>query len=128
MKLRNRTLSALAGCLLVMAQPGCGFGPKSGPTHVFVVEPAPAFLSEELAIAKAREYLVKEGLKLEEWPLYRIDGPKEIAPDGTRDRFFERFSEAPASGRVYFGRHTQLRAVDVRLEGNRVVCSMFYGL
>lgn len=128
MKLQNRILLHLFGCLLLLGQPGCGFGPKSGPTHLFVVEPAPAFLSEELAIAKAREYLVKEGYRLEEWPLYRTDAPKQLAPDGTTDRFFDRFSWRPEQGRVYFGRDKQLRAVDVRLEGNQVFCSMFYGL
>jgi hypothetical protein len=115
-------------CLLVLAQAGCGFGPSSGPTHVFLIEPAPAFLTEELAIAKAQEYLVKEGYKPGEWRLYRPDTTPQHAPDGTQDRLFDRFSWDPAAGRVNFRRNNDLRTVDVRLKGNQVACSMFYGL
>lgn len=125
--MKSSVRAALAGlCLFALAQAGCGFGPSSGPTHVFVVEPAPAFLTEELAIEKAREYLAKEGDEPEEWPLYRTDAPKRLALLTA-----PRTGSSTGSGRGrggYFGRDRQLRAVDVRLEGNQVTCSMFYGL
>ena len=85
-------------------------------------------LTEKLAIEKAKETLAKEGYDLKEWTLYRPDVGPSKAPDGTPDTYFTRFSFRPTEGRVHFTNGKKRREVQVRLEGNRIICFMFYGL
>lgn len=85
-------------------------------------------LTEELAIEDARETFVEEGYSLEQWRLTRADYPQSKAPDGTPDNYFVRFSFRPTEGRVHFTDGKHYRTVEVRLEGDRLVCFMFYGL
>lgn len=85
-------------------------------------------LTEELAIAKATETFTKEGFKMGRWQLSGAGSPLSKAPDGTPDAYFERFSFSPTEGRVHFTDGKRYRTVQVRLEGDRLVCFMFYGL
>jgi uncharacterized protein (TIGR03067 family) len=85
-------------------------------------------LSEDLAIEKARQTFAREGYKPEQWQLTRADMPPSKAPDGKADKHFDRFNFRPTEGRVYFTDGKQTRTVQVRLEGDWVVCFMFYGL
>ena len=110
--------AALAGCV----------GPRSGSQHVFQLKSYPDTLTEELAIEKARETFAKEGYNLEKWQLTRANNPSSAAPDGTADKYFDRFGFRPTEGRVHFTDGKRYRTVQVRLEGNRLVCFMFYGL
>lgn len=52
-----------------------------GRKYVYTVKPAPAFLTEELAIAKAWVTLAREGFNTNEWTLVR-DLHSATAPDG----------------------------------------------
>ncbi|NQT38303.1 MAG: hypothetical protein HQ581_12475 [Planctomycetes bacterium] len=88
---------------------------------------APSMLSEEPAIEHARMTFAKEGNRLEEWKLTRADNPPSEAPDGTADKYFDRFSFRPTEGRVHFTNGKQTRTVQVRLEDQWVVCWMFVG-
>ncbi|MEO8429332.1 MAG: hypothetical protein ABI651_19750 [Verrucomicrobiota bacterium] len=124
-KLYRMLGSALTAFLLA----GCA--PWSEPQHVFSVQPAPAFLTEELAVAKARDTLAKEGYNPNEWEITRALLPPSTAPDGTPDKYFVRWSYGPwrdNAGRVMFIKGKRHRTYDIRLEGNRVVCSAFHGL
>ncbi len=85
-------------------------------------------LTEELAVAKATETFKMEGFNMERWQLTRAGNPPSKAPDGTPDTCFERFSFSPAEGRVHFTDGKRDRTVQVGLEGDRLVCFMFYGL
>ena len=92
------------------------------------MQTAPSMLDEESAVKYARMTFAKEGHKLEQWKLTRADNPPSKAPDGTPDTYFDRFSFRPTEGRVHFTDGRRVRTVQVRLEGNWVVCSMFYGM
>ena len=85
-------------------------------------------LTKELAVAKATETFQKEGYKMDQWQLTRAGTPPSEAPDGTPDKYFDRFSFRPTEGRVSFTNGKRYRTVQVGLEGDRVVCFMFYGL
>jgi hypothetical protein len=124
------TLGAFVGVLVYVAFGGCTFAPPAAPKHQFVVQPTPKFLTEELAIAKARETLAMDGYKVGEWEPTRASQPPTKAPDGTPDKYFDRFSFRANAGRVTFSKikGKQFRTYDVRLEGNRVICSEFRGL
>jgi hypothetical protein len=94
----------------------------------YQLKAAPPFLSEELAIEKARLTLAKEGYRPEQWRLTRADMPLIKAPDGTPDKFFCRFGYRPSEGRVYVTDGKQIRTAQVRLEGEWVICFLFFGL
>ena len=111
----------------VIALAGCS-GPSEGPQHVFQLKEAPQILTEEMAVAKATETFTKEGYKMEQWRMYRPDISSSKAPDGTPDKYFDRFSFRPTEGRVHFTDGKQHRTVQVRLEADRLVCFMFYGM
>ena len=121
-----RTLFLLL-CLGVVALAGC-FGPSEGPQHVYQLKEAPQMLTEELAVEKATKTFAKEGYKVKQWQLTRADVPPSKAPDGTPDKYFDRFSFRPTEGRVRFPDGKEIRTVNVRLEGDRLVCCMLYGM
>lgn len=107
------------GCFLAIS-------PRSGPEHVFELQTAPSFLSEEMAVEKARATLVAEGYNLNHWQVTRADQSGSKAPDGTDDRYLVR---AQAHyGRVSFTDGKHYRTYDVLLQGSRVACSNFRGL
>jgi hypothetical protein len=117
--------SITVACIcLVVPQPPVRCGPK----HVYQLEEAPEFLTEELAIEKARITLAKDGYRPEEWQLTRADSPPSKAPDGRADKYFDRFSFRPTEGRVYFTDGKRYHTVQVQLEGSRVICFWYRGL
>ena len=130
MNLKAKSFLRLGTALMAIGLGGCilMIGPRSGPDHFFSVEPAPTFLTEALAVEKARECLVREGYNLEQWRITTVDRSPSKAPDGTPDRYFYRSSYRPTAGRVCFSNGKRTRTVNVRLDGSRIVCGLFYGL
>ena len=95
---------------------------------MFQLKDRPILLTEELAIENARETFAEEGYSLEQWRLTRVNKPPSKSPDGAPDTYFDRFGFRPTEGRVHFTDGKRYRTVQVRLEGDRLVCFMFYGL
>jgi len=133
----HKVIALLSIGLMVFA--GCAFAPTGGPEHIFLIQSAPAFLTEELAVSKARETLVQEGYNPGEWQLVPVanveyhppDHPyiPHKAQDGTTNKYFDSFYPWRSdAGRVYFKNGKRLRTYDVRLHGNRVICSEFRGM
>ena len=92
-----------------------------GPRHEFALADRPAFLTEELAVAKAREAMALDVPDPAAWVL-ASDG-RTTAPDGRRDEFMARDGINPNQGMVVFrGPGGQSRGVLVELVGGRVVC------
>lgn len=92
-----------------------------GPRHEFALADRPAFLTEELAVAKAREAMALDVPDPAAWVL-ASDG-RTTAPDGRRDEFMARDGINPNQGMVVFrGPGGQSRGVSVELVGGRVVC------
>lgn len=99
---------------------------RIGPQHVFQLSEQPAFLTEELALAKARETLTRDGLDASVWQPQR-DG-RTIAPDGRADEFAAR--NTIDSNRVVFAftsSAAQTRFVSVELAGSQVICQSSIG-
>lgn len=113
------TAITFGGCILLT-------GPRSGPEYVFPLETTPLFLSEELAVEKARATLAVEGYHVDQWQITRVDQPGSKAPDGTPDRYLVRYQST--YGRVSFTNGKHHRTYDVSLQGSHVVCRMFRGL
>src|SRR5437016_5424279 len=59
-----------------------------GPEHTFPLAEPPPFLTEELALAKAHEALVLDGVDPSDWSLQ--ESWESAAPDGRTDRFMTR--------------------------------------
>ena len=92
-----------------------------GPRHEFTVANPPAFLTEELALAKAREALALDVPDDDEWEV-KPDG-RSTAPDGRRDEYLSRNTINPNQGSVVFRKPGKpWRSVSVELIGDRVVC------
>ena len=92
-----------------------------GPRHEFALADRPAFLTEELAVANAREAMALDVPDPAAWVL-ASDG-RTTAPDGRRDEFMARDGINPNQGMVVFrGPGGQSRGVLVELVGGRVVC------
>lgn len=92
-----------------------------GPRHEFALADRPPFLTEELAVAKAREALARDVPEPGAWTL-APDG-RTTAPDGRRDDFMARNGINPNQGMVVFrGPGGQSRGVSVELLSDRVVC------
>jgi hypothetical protein len=114
------TAMTLGGCILSTGQ-------RSGPEYVFPLETTPPFLSEKLAVEKARATLAVEGYNVDQWKLTNLgQAGRGKAPDGTRDRFLVRYQDT--YGRVSFANGKLTRTYDVSLQGSRVVCRLFRGL
>ena len=105
----NRIINALRTflCMCALMLSGC-LGLDT--TYVFQLKETPKMLSEELAREKAREAMSKAGFDLKQWDLRK----------GTA---FEQFGQTNW-GRFHFtdGRHS--RCVQVRLEGDRLICEV----
>ena len=98
---------------------------RSGPTHVFRLDPAPPFLPDGLALEKARETLARDGYELAEWEPWE-DG-RSTAPDGARDVYLSRNLSNPNSATILFhdrsGKHPNPgRIVHLELKGDRLEC------
>lgn len=97
-----------------------------GPQHEFALSDRPPFLTEELAVAKAREAMARDVPDPAAWVL-ATDG-RTTAPDGRRDEFMARNVINPNQGMVVFrGPGGQSRGVSVELVGDRVVCQSSRG-
>jgi hypothetical protein len=97
-----------------------------GPRHEFDLVERPPFLTEQLAIAKAREALALDVPDPDAWVL-APDG-RTTAPNGCRDEFLSRNGINPNQGSVVFrGPGSQSRCVSVELVGDRVVCQSARG-
>ena len=103
---------------------------KHGKKFEYTVKPAPPFLTDDLALAKARETLRREGFNTNEWMAVPTPYPRK-APDGTQDKYLSRFVNSTSSwprGTIVFQRGDARRKFDVRLDGKRIVCySLFTG-
>jgi hypothetical protein len=107
--------------------PTAGMAPGPRNIYQYQVQTAPPMLSEEIAIQYARITLTKMGRRMPKWELTRADQPPSEAPDGTPDKYFDRFSFRPTEGRVHFTDRKEFRTVQVRLDGNWIECWRFVG-
>ena len=97
-----------------------------GREYVYELSEQPKFLSEALAIAKARETLTRDGLNPAVWGPVVEERTK--APDGSVDRFLLRNTINPNHASIMFTNGTgNTRFVRVELEGSRVVCQTSIG-
>ena len=118
-------LGSVLACLLLS---GCQVTRWNEGPQIYTIHPAPPFLTEALALEKARETLARDGFSLDEWPIMKTDAPKGKTPDGPRDKYFDRFSFRPHAGRVHFSNGKKTRSYDVSLDGDRLTCTRFRGL
>jgi hypothetical protein len=100
---------------------------RSGPVRCFELSESPPFLTEELALEKARETLRRDGLDTAHW-MPRPDG-RTKAPDGRTDQFMGRNSINGNRGVFLFsgGANGLERFVSVELHSNLVVCQSSIG-
>ncbi len=94
---------------------------RIGPPHSFELSESPRFLTEDVALARARETLSRDGYDVTVWHPLR-DG-RTTAPDGRTDDFMARNSITSNRGVITFTNSTESpRLVSVTLDGGRVVC------
>jgi len=94
---------------------------RIGPQHIFELSEQPQFLTDQLALAKARETLTRDGYDVSVWQPTR-DG-RTTAPSGRPDEFLTRNTVTPNRGVIMFTSTTASpRFVSVELDGSRVVC------
>lgn len=84
---------------------------RMGPERVYELSEQPTVLTEELATAKARETLKRDGLDVALWQ--EVSGSRDVTPK----RVVFMFTNAAASTRF----------VHVSLDGPRVVCQTSIG-
>lgn len=90
------------------------------PKCVFELSAEPKFLSEDVAMTKARDTLDRAGLDAKTWqPMASGD---TTAPDGRRDLFLKRSSENPNAGHIIFTKGSNVRVANIELVGKRVTC------
>jgi hypothetical protein len=129
---RRIVVLAIALPLLVAATLPCisvwyFFGAFAVTRHEFILVDRPTFLTEALALDKARESLVLDGLDLKDW-LPHPDG-RTSAPDGRADRYLSRNAVDSNRGSILFVRSDQavVRFVDVELLNDRIICEISRG-
>lgn len=98
---------------------------RIGPQHIYELSEQPKFLTEELAMERARETLIRDGLDATAWQPVPDDRSK--APDGRTDQFLLRNTITPNHGSIMFRSSTGTRFVSVELDGRRVVCQTSIG-
>jgi hypothetical protein len=98
---------------------------RIGPQHVYELPEQPKFLTEELAMERARATLARDGLDPAVWQPVPDDRSK--APDGRTDQFLSRNTITPNHGSIMFTNSTGTRFVSVELDGRRVVCQTSIG-
>jgi len=87
---------------------------RQGPEHRFELDPPPPFLTEEVALEKARETLRLDGLDPSEW--VPNEDNRTTAPDGHADVHFVRNTRNPNQGYIQFSRSEPWGARTVYLE------------
>ena len=100
-----------------------------GPSQAFTLDASPPFLTDALAVEKARETLALNGYDLTAWK--PREDRRTHAPDGSADVYLVRNSIDPNVGSVIFVDETRRatnpgRSVDVELVGNRLTCQVVY--
>lgn len=98
---------------------------RISPQHVYELSEQPKFLTEELAMARARETLTRDGLDVAAWQ--PVPDERSKAPDGRTDQFLSRNAITPNHGSIMFTNCTGTRFVSVELDGSRVVCQTSIG-
>lgn len=98
-----------------------------GPSHEYTVEPAPRFLTNDLAVSKAQETLRLDGYDLSAWRPLKDDRSK--APDGTPDEYLVRNAIDPNRGQIQFvdtrnRDRNPSRVVLMELKGDRLKCEV----
>jgi hypothetical protein len=123
----NETMRALQALLCMSAMMLLGCGGYHSREHVYELSETPQVLTEELAIAKARETMAAEGFDLERWHLQKLQpGSARLrAAFGTNDYLEASFGRTTFTwGRLHFTDGSHGRCVQIRLEGNRVICDI----
>jgi hypothetical protein len=95
----------------------------TGPEHVFELDDAPPFLTDELALSKAAEALALDKFGNGRWEP-KEDG-RTISPDNKRDKYLSRNALNANQGSILFIdrlENTRARFVSVKLDGNRIIC------
>lgn len=94
---------------------------RIGTSHTYTLSQSPRFLTEELAMTKARDALSRDGYDVAVWQPIR-DG-RTAAPDGRTDEFMARNTVTPNRGVIMFtSTIASPRLVSVTLDGSRVIC------
>jgi len=94
---------------------------RIGPPHTFELSEPPRFLTEELALARAREALGRDGYNVATWQPW--PSGRTTAPDGSKDEFVIRNTDTPNRVVIMFTNGlAPFRFVSVELDGSRVVC------
>jgi hypothetical protein len=99
---------------------------RSGPVHAYQLQPIPRFLTDDVAVEKARHALALDGFDAFVWQPSKDDRTK--APDGTPDVYLVRNSLNPNDGWIMFRDTTRkddpkaTRIVTVELKGDRLDC------
>src|SRR5215213_9996196 len=100
---RSAPLIALACAAVCTAVCGCRAevsmlqSERPAPIHVFQLTDPPPYLTDQLALEKAREAMLLDGFNPDAWtptPLAR----RVLGPDGTPDQFITRRKNAPNRG------------------------------
>lgn len=94
---------------------------RIGPERSFEIKDSPMFLTETLALEKARQTLELDGLSSSIWQP-RPDG-RTKSPDGRLDEFMARNANSPNRATILFTNGTGAgRFVSVELIGGKLVC------
>ena len=127
---RSRVFVLVAGLLIpaVVLLVVLGVGQKThttnvGPRHTLHLDAPPPFLSDALAVEKAREVLALEGCDPTAW--HPREHRRTSAPDGMQDVHLFRYDDYPNTGMVEFESETgtaatTVRIVEIELAGNRL--------
>jgi hypothetical protein len=128
MRFRWQTWLLILSILFVLGVIALGLWAKStieramiGPKHEFELADRPAFLTEDLAMLKARETLQRDVPDAALWEARPDD--RSAAPDGRQDKYLCRNTVNPNQGRIKFrGPNDQYRYVRIELLADRIVC------
>ena len=94
---------------------------RLGPLHRFTASGGDTFLTEEHAIAIARDVMNRDGFPESAWRMMEDDRSK--APDGRPDRYVVRNDDNPNRGMIYFhcdSSPTPQRFVHVEFRGDQI--------
>ena len=94
------------------------------PIFVYSLSPAPAFLTESLALEFAQKTLALEGYDPAAWRPINISYRK--APDGKREQLLDRWDSN--NGKVIFRHKEEIRTYSLVLKGDQLLCTIIHGL
>ena len=98
---------------------------RAGPLHVFQLPSAPAFLTDDLALARAKETMALDGYSMAIWQ--PMEDGRTKSPNGSPDIYLSRNSINPNRGTIQFWDPTMKqpnpsRLVVLEMEGDRLEC------